>query len=1594
MRSEPADGTTEEKVRPGSLESLQGQARLETRVSVPSDEVFRKLLRAGAAQEGLKMDMERETATLSDNKESRTFFFKRFEKKGITEEVWEWFPAHPEGADVAVEASESESTSANGPEVVDDRKVSQKAKALESFGGSTKAKAQSLDPAKTHAADFRRAAGDLESKVKGHVQPLGTSMEWGCNCFRASLSLAARKRTDDCFGEEPGEEPGCEERLSEAARHLCDETSESEFRRNCEDEFRRLERKNCKFVDAMSSSCVRLRGWFPGTKPDFEDQRLDFERLLKKHRFAKELQSAVSNVSFNGDCDSMVSFLRQREKMPAESFLPKAPHVQKKKWEVSSACTECLMGKCKKGKECHKKHEGKPARRFFHKKGTCRFGDGCKCRHAKELPGEKKDWKPNRGKSLGIDAGDVQHKAAKDEPNPNPAKKEKEVAWDELSLELTAVNLAELAESMSKPCEEDPTLRRRRKASVHLEGSKGVFKGKALVDSGSQPTSVHASVLQKFEKLGIPFTFAARKQRARSFNGGASETLGEAAFEVKFREAKSKASHIKVKTWATVTKATVAHDFPTGMDVQNLCSMAVHGDPDPKLRRLTVLNKETESQPCSQKGEGCIASELKLLSSELPEMWDVNKPDVSNNREAAEATSSTPPTFESLADAPDQRPHKVENGCQFITEEEAGKGVSEIMGATAFPDQAATANKDVTEDPAMVSPLDRIESEMKCGDSVMDTKEQFWHVRFTLCRFQRAFVKELSRCGGFRSEPRDVLPWLKPGVKPLRQQPHRLPPDELMTLKEAVKQLCDADVFCKVDDTDTKWASPGFPAWDKGKTMPRVVAAMQKLNDLCKLQHNVAPITEVTLTRVLNSPRNAHSDAKGGHRQVPCTIMTQRMFTMVVLWGAFASNSLPVGCKNSVQTFCEKVDEVCSELKDTATHVDDVTDTGVNHLAGCLEFTEHLSKCEEKNSKLSAKKLQEVCTPLRLFDEWAMWLGGFPMKLRKDSRCAMWSVKHGQDKMREPWTRMSAACDPWMMAKHEHRQRDLHVNPDTFTCESEEAKTTSKCAARKTLKTLFPDQHEAAGEFLKGCKERSKDKDLEVHPAETPAVENEWGLPLTETTVWEISDATHETNSPEASTKTTVSPDKDTLKEEQRGDFAKHFAALESAESKNHESAKSQHRIEGELSHKMGSFEVGGAVPLLICVPKECTLRMPDAHHVDNLSNHRNATDLAARTLKSHHWPGLNRECRTHVKGCQVCIRAKTKLKKLPHAQNKCTVLFAALRDEAKFKANFTRNASPKTKCADCGVGDQVWLHREDSRKANPVTTKHDLMKTGPVAVVSVNGRSNAHRVVDERTGCCAAAHAKCLSPLGRFRVLPEVEDVSSDEESGESSPSESSSGGGEDEDGPPALEGWRGRGAGGRLTTDLACRLEFLRTQKKGGMMQSCIILMCEHTSRLVMADTAWRAQAPIVITLAPTLAPLWLHWRLHWRLFGGPLVRGAWDVTGHHCDERLSLRSPSSLTLRQAVVAMVVVTMSGCRNGAEVTTWSPEAVTSWSPKGAATGGASLLSSSTNKSTERGPNGGDCLRLIDTEGSERRGLPPFDRHRGKRTEGIASASN
>ena len=1724
-RAASADGVDTKTVREDSVRAPEGKKTLEDRAVELKDKDFRMLLRAVVSQEGINVDIDRETAILRDNKASRGFFFRRFSTKGVTNDVWDWFLNHPEDADVAIGAASATTSTIGTEEAESSKLVSQRAKALESFAKAIKVKAGSLDPAKTYTSNFRRLARSLESKIKGHVKLLGTTMKLGYDYFRSCLSLPARDRVDKEFEMEIVPDADYDRILDRSIRYLCDELDDRKFRRNYDDEYRKLENKTYRFVDALGSRYVLLLSWFPGVKTDFEEQRLDFEKLLDKHRFSKDLQLAMLDRDFDNNFDKMVAFLREREKIIAKTN--KVP-FKPRPLETATVCQDYLMGRCKYGKRCNKKHEGKRICRLYLKTGTCRFGDKCRYQHVRKLPGAKPE-RQNLKTPLDIKSKEQNKKDKKDE------EEEKKVEF-----ELTTVSIKTVNTSGAKPYNVDPSLRQRQKAVVYFRGAQGIYKGRALVDTGAQPTTIHSTVLKKFSKLGVPFTFSKSKQYTRSFNGAVDAAIGEAVFTVCFRALESADTYIEAKLWAIVTDTGVTHDLLVGVDMQNLYSMAVHGNPNPQLRKLTVHGTAIESEPCSQSGQGYIVSELQAFARTIPSVLEVAKVEASDQCASAVIRDRLP-TFRSLIEAPQQNVPNVKDSYQMIQESEAKKHMDSIHHIPTIPDQTTVQNADLTDNPIMVDLLDRIEKDVQSGTSMMSSREQFWYIRYILCRFQSVFVHKLSRCGGFKTQPYDILPWLKPGVKPLRQQPYKLPPDKLEQLKEAVLELCDAKVFYPVRNSDVKWASPGFPVWDKGKSKPRVVVAMQKLNNMCKLQYTVAPITEVTLMRVLNSPWNVYSDAKGGYRQIPTTVETQMVFIMILLFGAYASSSLPMGYKNSLQIFCERMEELCKDLKDTIAHVDDITNMGVNFYSGCLEFARYLLRCEAKNLKLAAKKLQvfpkrakvlglikeaesyypdparyqaleelqspipgrkfkssirriiglfiyylkfiprfwdiaypikellkdgakaewtpvheqalstlktmlreaslsiprfsdvsednpfivdadasdvagagtlsqlidgvekliachsfafskvqigwtiarkEMYTPLRLFDKWSMWLGGFPIKLRKDSRCAIWLVKHGQDKMREPWTRMSAAYDPWMIVKHEYRQRDLHVNPDTFTYESKQAKTTSKYEARRELKSLFPNQYQAAKDFLK---DKNPEVKPGVHPVEAMAMDNTWGAPISEVQVWEVKEVAFETTSTEAEIQTQLLGDTKALLKAQMEEYGKHFRAIEDTSDKNHELVCSQYRIEDMLLYKFGSFEVGDAVPLLLCVPKQYRLEIMDAYHVDNLSNHRNATDLAARILKSYYWPKLAHDCRAYVKDCQVCIRAKTKLKKLPCAQNRYTsimdsisldaigrvagkrhhvltccilaigyiiakatknlnsrkaaeflldivttygvpkriitdwgtefvnkvfqhlknrlryrhvtisvknsqgnsdlerkhraynegviaqliqntdvkgnwhlylemivfsmntltnvrgyspamllfgyqpelfpdkgakrmkgsnakdkksiddidarlqrlqdirLLFATFRDEQKFKANFKRNANLRSKYGDYAVGDQVWLYRKENRKDNPVTTKYDFKKTGPVVVVNVNRRSNTYRVVDESTGYSATVHAKFLSPHGRFRTLPEKDPVSSDEED-DSSASEVSSESEEEVSNPLVIEGKRSR--------------------------------------------------------------------------------------------------------------------------------------------------------------------------------------------------------
>ena len=74
-------------------------------------------------------------------------------------------------------------------------------------------------------------------------------------------------------------------------------------------------------------------------------------------------------------------------------------------------------------------------------------------------------------------------------------------------------------------------------------------------------------------------------------------------------------------------------------------------------------------------------------------------------------------------------------------------------------------------------------------------------------------------------------------------------------------------------------------------------------------------------------------------------------------------------------------------------------------------------------------------------------------------------------------------------------------------------------------------------------------------------------------------------------------------------------------------------------------------------VPEEYQEEMLKMYHITPMGNHRNAGDLTRKILKTHYWKGLHGKARKFVATCQVCIRVKGRLKRMPRMQQICRTL-------------------------------------------------------------------------------------------------------------------------------------------------------------------------------------------------------------------------------------------------------------------------------------------------------------------------------------------------
>eukprot|EP00466_Bigelowiella_natans_P003866 jgi/Bigna1/131413/aug1.14_g6121 len=134
---------------------------------------------------------------------------------------------------------------------------------------------------------------------------------------------------------------------------------------------------------------------------------------------------------------------------------------------------------------------------------------------------------------------------------------------------------------------------------------------------------------------------------------------------------------------------------------------------------------------------------------------------------------------------------------------------------------------------------------------------------------------------------------------------------------------------------------------------------MGRLNELVELTCAVCPATWDTVRKLMNAQWVTVSDSKAAWRQLGVTECAKLAFAFVALFAPFASDGLPMGCKNAPQVWVEEVAaRFLVGTPDTVMHFDDFFTVGQSPMQALVGFAKFVQQCEKCNDHQSAAKLR------------------------------------------------------------------------------------------------------------------------------------------------------------------------------------------------------------------------------------------------------------------------------------------------------------------------------------------------------------------------------------------------------------------------------------------------------------------------------------------------------------------------------------------------------------------------------------------------------------------------------------------------------------
>ena len=186
---------------------------------------------------------------------------------------------------------------------------------------------------------------------------------------------------------------------------------------------------------------------------------------------------------------------------------------------------------------------------------------------------------------------------------------------------------------------------------------------------------------------------------------------------------------------------------------------------------------------------------------------------------------------------------------------------------------------------------------------------------------------------------------LQEGVKPYHAKPFPIPRIHEETLRKEVDRLVEIGVLKCINNSE--WAAPTFIIPKKNRTV-RFISDFRELNKRIKRKPFPIPKIQDLLLKLEGFKYASSLDLNMGYYHIKLCPFSKKLCTIVLPWGKYEYQKLPMGLCNSPDIFQEKMNELFTGFEYVRTYIDDLL------IISNGSFEDHLQKVDKVLSKLKS----------------------------------------------------------------------------------------------------------------------------------------------------------------------------------------------------------------------------------------------------------------------------------------------------------------------------------------------------------------------------------------------------------------------------------------------------------------------------------------------------------------------------------------------------------------------------------------------------------------------------------------------------------------